>query len=164
MRNSKFLKEALEWAKSIVIAIIIAVIILYFIWPTRVKQHSMEDTLKSGQFIFASRFLYDIGEPELYDIAIMKVDYEGTGEKRLVKRIIGLEGDHIVIKEGVVTVNGIVLEENYILGDTTIGSVDLIVERGKAFVMGDNRQTSIDSRSFGTVFLEKIYAKVLFQK
>ena len=162
MENNKIKSELIDWIKSIVVAVIIAGIILYFILPSRVQQHSMENTLKPGQFIFASMFLYDIKEPEVYDIALMKIDYDGTGKKRLVKRIIALEGQHVVIKDGTVTVDGQLLEESYIKDEFTPGHIDLIVPSGHAFVLGDNRMVSVDSRGFGTVPLSKIYAKVLF--
>lgn len=163
MNKERVSKEVKDWTKSLIIAMVITAIILYFIWPTRVRQTSMENTLKNGQYIFASSFLYDIAEPEYLDIAVMKVNYDGTREKRIVKRIIGLEGDHIVIKDGKVFKNGQMLNEEYIKENNTVGEVDLFVPRGEAFVLGDNRQISVDSRAFGTVSLKKIYAKVLFK-
>lgn len=163
-KKSKLKTELMDWVKSIVVAVIIAAIILYFVLPSRVKQHSMENTLKPGQFIFASTFMYDINKPETGDIALMKVNYDGTREKRLVKRIIAVEGQHIVIKDGTVTVDGQLLVEEYIKDQTTPGYIDIIVPAKHVFVMGDNRLVSIDSRSFGTVPLSKVYAKVFSEK
>ncbi len=89
-----------------------------------------------------------------------------VGKKSYIKRVIGLPGEHISIKDGKVYVNDKVLEEKYLpLGVVTDGNgrgncIDLIVPEKAVFVMGDNRTESADSRYFGCVPLEKIESKV----
>ncbi len=98
-----------------------------------------------------SKFIY-------YILEINKTSY--------IKRIIGVEGDHIEIKEGQVYLNGEALEEEYIdegvvtdLGRYGVYS-DIIVPKGYVFVMGDNREHSTDSRCFGCIPVSKIEGKV----
>ena len=80
-----------------------------------------------------------------------------------IKRVIGIEGDHIKIEDGKVYLNGEELQEDYVAeGAVTISDryADLVVPEGYVFVMGDNREHSTDSRSFGCIPVEKIESKV----
>ena len=80
-----------------------------------------------------------------------------------IKRVIGIEGDHIKIEDGKVYLNGQELDEPYLdEGITTDGGTfnDIIVPEGYVFVMGDNRPHSTDSRSFGCIPIEKVESKV----
>ena len=83
-----------------------------------------------------------------------------------IKRVIGVEGDHIKIEEGKVYLNGKELEESYLRdGITTEGGnyTDITVPEGCVFVMGDNRPHSTDSRSFGCIPVKRIESRVLFR-
>jgi signal peptidase I len=85
-------------------------------------------------------------------------------KKALVKRIIGLPGDHIVIKDGLVYVNELQLQENQLLDGTTSGEVDVVVTEGNLFVMGDNRQNSNDSRgTVGLVSIKSIIGRMAYR-
>lgn len=87
-----------------------------------------------------------------------------VGKGSFIKRVIGVAGDHIVIKDGKVYVNDKILDESY-LQDTVITQEgnfnDIIVPEGYVFALGDNREASRDSRIFGCIPLEKIESKVL---
>ncbi|WP_206459773.1 signal peptidase I [Anaerovorax sp. IOR16] len=142
-------QNAKEWIKDIVFAIVIGLIIIQFIKPTIVKEHSMMPTLNENDYIFLSKQSYTFGEPKYGDIVVFHSDLktaEGK-EKMLIKRIIGLPGDVISIADGVVFRNGQPLDEPYTLEQytSTIMS-DITVPEDSLFVMGDNRQNSIDSR------------------
>ena len=85
---------------------------------------------------------------------------------RYIKRLIGLEGDRVQIKDGKVYVNGTELKEEYLPEGTTTKVVyynDVIVPEGCIYVLGDNRDESIDSRTFGCIPLEKVEGKVILR-
>lgn len=90
-------------------------------------------------------------------------------KKSYIKRVIGLPGDHVEIKDGSVYINGEKLEEDYLSSDVKTESVnggqylDIIVPEKTVFVMGDNRQDSIDSRKFGCIPYEKIEGKIVLR-
>ena len=162
------MKEVKEWIKDILIALIIAFLILQFIKPTFVKETSMTPTLQEYNFLLLSKQSYRFGDPKQGDIIVFHTNLKTqTGdEKLLIKRVIGLPGDVINIEEGIVTVNGEVLEESYIKEPYTSGLVeDLTVPEDNLFVMGDNRQNSTDSRdpSVGCVKIDDVYGKAVFR-
>ena len=90
-------------------------------------------------------------------------------KRSYIKRVIGLPGDHVEIKDGSVYINGEKLEEDYISSDVKTESVnggqylDIIVPEKTVFVMGDNRPDSIDSRKFGCIPYEKIEGKIVLR-
>ncbi len=166
--SEKNIKELKEWIKDILIAVIVAVIILQFIKPTFVRETSMLPTLQEYNFLFLSKQSYTFGEPKHGDIIVFHTNLKTqTGdEKMLIKRVIGLPGDTIDIEDGTVSVNGQVLDEPYIMDPYTSGYVkDVVVPEGNLFVMGDNRQNSIDSRdpNVGYVKIEDVYGKAVFR-
>lgn len=162
------LKELKEWIKDILIAVIVALIILQFIKPTFVRETSMLPTLEEYNFLFLSKQAYRFGEPERGDIIVFHTDLKTIdgSEKMLIKRVIALPGDTITIEDGVVTINGEAQEEPYTMDGYTSGYVkDLVVPEGSLFVMGDNRQNSIDSRdpSVGVIEIDDVYGKAVFR-
>ena len=158
-----------EWVKDILVAVVISVVILQFIKPTIVREHSMEDTLKENDYIIVSRQAYNLfGDPKRGDIIIFESDLKTeTGEdKLLVKRIIALPGDTISIKDGLVIINGEQLLEEYTKDGYTATEMDEItVEEGCLFAMGDNRQNSMDSRDsrIGMVSIDSVIGKAFFR-
>lgn len=166
--DKKYRNELKEWAKDIIIAIIVAVIILQFIKPTFVKETSMLPTLQEYNFLFLNKKAYFFGEPERGDIIVFHTDLktQNGDEKMLIKRVIGLPGEVIHIEEGQVMIDGEVLEEPYIMEPYTSGFVDnMKIPDDSLFVMGDNRQNSIDSRdaNVGLVKIQDVYGKAVFR-
>lgn len=162
------MKELKLWIKDILLAALVAVIILQFIKPTFVKETSMEPTLQEYNFIFLSKQAYRFGEPKQRDIIVFHTNLktQAGDEKLLIKRIIGLPGDHIQIADGTVTVNGEEQKEPYTKEPYTSGYVkDLVIPQGSLFVMGDNRQNSVDSRdpNVGLVKIEDVYGKAVLR-
>lgn len=148
-----------EWLLSIFISAILLIILYNLSWPMKVDGNSMENTLKSGQIVFINR-LYGLVE-SLDPGEIVVINYKEQGKKEyIVKRIIGVAGDHIEIKNGQVIVNGELQVEKDIK-ETTEGNIDLYVPVNAFFVMGDNRSSSKDSRSFGCVLEKDVEGKVL---
>ena len=155
---------------DILIALVLAGILLYFIRPTIVKQNSMENTLMPNDYVLLLRQAYKSEDPERGDIIVFKSDLvdETTGDdKLLIKRIIGLPGDEISISDDQLYINGEAYEEDYLAEgytpawDNPSEGETLTVPEGEYYVMGDNRAVSIDSRSsdVGTVSKEAIEGK-----
>ena len=166
MKMSDNLKE---WIRDLSIALIVGLIIIQFIKPTIVKEHSMEPTLEENNYIFLSKQAYNLfGDPQRGDIVVFHSDLTTVDgqEKMLVKRIIGLPGDTVMITGGEVYLNGEVLAEDYTKdGYTATEMEEITVPEGQVFAMGDNRQNSVDSRdeSVGCVPIDQIIGKAVLR-
>ncbi len=122
----------------------------------RVDGHSMRPTLQDGEFILVSKLNYFFGEVERGDIVVFH--YPLNPDQELIKRVIGLPGDHITVQDGVVTVNGQALDEPYIAA-TPLYSGEWAVPDKEIFVLGDNRNDSSDSHSWGFLPIKDIVGK-----
>ncbi|MDR0570847.1 MAG: signal peptidase I [Clostridiales Family XIII bacterium] len=150
-----------EWIRDILIAVAVALLIMQFIKPTIVKEHSMEPTLYENNYIFLSKQQYRFSDIKHGQIVVFhsNLESEDGKEKLLIKRVIAVPGDELEITGGAVYLNGEMLKEDYIKEQYTIGYVgDMMIPEGKVFVMGDNRQNSFDSRNpdVGLVSEDKI--------
>ena len=161
-----------ELLKDIIIAIVIVAVITIVIKPTIVKESSMEPTLYENNYLIINKLSYfHKDHPGHGDIIVFKSDLDktdGTGKKLLIKRVIGVEGDVITIENGTVYRNGKPLTETYVAGQETYANdgfevKDFRVEDDQVFVMGDNREVSLDSRSpeVGTVDESRIVGKAV---
>jgi len=143
--------------------IVIATIIVFnvIVGVSRVSGESMEPTLHDKQTVFFLRLNSDYQKGDIVSIKMPNGD-------KYVKRIIATEGDIIDISNGVVTVNGQTLDEGYSMGTTQKGTYDMTypyqVEQDTFFVLGDNRESSVDSRTFGPIIRSSIKGNLLFQK
>lgn len=180
--------EVLDYAKIILIALIITNILNVFVFSlSQVRQSSMEPTLIEKDQLIVEKLSYSFSDPKTGDIIVfideLTVDdsisarfkrlYDDMfaklnkkeGHLRLVKRVIGVPGDVINIEDGLVFVNGEQLDEPYLVVPTGAKSLEypLTVEEDYYFCLGDNRTVSYDSRDFGPVPIEKIEGKVLFR-
>jgi len=161
-------KSALLLLRDIGIAIGVIIIILQFVKPTIVFEHSMEDTLHPQDYVFLARQAYLFSDVQYGDIVVFKsalMDEKGT-YKNLIKRVIGLPGDVISIQDDAVYRNGERLDEPYTKDGVTLGEMaPVTIPSDSFFVMGDNRQVSTDSRSgiVGFVHQNRIDGKVFFR-
>ena len=166
-----------EYAESILIAIVMAIVIKTFVVQAfKIPSGSMIPTLKIGDHILVNKFIYGtklpftdrviipMKSPSRGDIIVFK--YPDDESKDFIKRVIGLPGDTVEIKDKTVHINGKPLEESYpIHGDKMVYPSGLqprdnfgpiVVPQGSYFAMGDNRDFSLDSRYWGFVTLNKI--------
>ena len=162
-------ENAKEWIKDILIAIVVAFLVLQFIKPTIVQEHSMENTLVANDYLFISKQSYRLfGDPQRGDIIVFhsSLTTSDGSEKLLVKRIIAIPGDTISITGGVVYINGEPQDEPYTKDGYTNTEMDEVyVPEGKLFCMGDNRQNSRDSRdrAIGLVDEDDVLGKAVFR-
>ena len=157
-------KVWLEYLKVIIVTLIITYGILYFVQISKVHGVSMLPTFHEGNIVLVDKVFYKHSEPKRNDIIV--VDYKDVNlkEKFLIKRVIGISGDHIEIKDNELYLNSELLEEDYIK-DVMVNVEDMVVDvpKGKVFVMGDNRNNSLDSRKLGYFdFEEDVIGKVFF--
>jgi signal peptidase I len=130
-----------------------------------VDQTSMLPTLHPGDRLVVVKAAYWFSDPARGDVVIISADWQPE-VGALVKRVIGLPGDTIEIKNGAVYINGSLLTEPYYNGTTTAspGGYDhVVLQQGQYFVMGDNRPGSEDSRVLGPVPRQDIIGRVCFR-
>ncbi len=124
----------------------------------RIDGSSMNPTLTDGQYLLINNVSYYLDEPETGDIIVFR---HPRNDLNLIKRVIGVPGDHIEISDRLVKVNGIALDEPYIASAPTYsGTWD--VPEGQYFVLGDNRNNSSDSHSWSFLPRENIVGKAMF--
>ncbi len=160
----KQIKEIFAWILTIVLAIVAARIInKYIIIKAEVPTGSMEHTIEVNDCILGLQTAYWFSEPERGDIVIFP--YPDNPEVTYVKRIIGLPGETVELKEGKVYINGESIEETYLKEEMYGAYGPYVVPEGCYFMLGDNRNSSQDSRRWANTFLKKedIMAKVLFR-
>lgn len=179
-------REILSTLAIIIIAPLVALFLTAFVFQSyEVDGPSMEKTLFNKDRLLVdkaprtwARITGHAYLPKRYDIIIFNLT-EGGGlgeptEKQLIKRVIGLPGDRVVVKDGVVTVynkenpKGFLVDqkgpEAAVIGDTTAPTeIDQTIKPGEVFVMGDNRPNSLDSRAFGPIDLNSIVGKLSFR-
>lgn len=160
-RELKFGKEtrrrSLDWLPGMLIFLLQAGIVCFlafvFVWYFGQKTgnvgESMNPVLKNGDVVLVNRFKYDASAPKRGDIIVFKPN----GNEHLhsyIKRIIGLPGETVQIKDSVIYIDGKILEENYITNEITdagLAAEPVKLAGDEYFVLGDNRQVSDDSRS-----------------
>lgn len=191
-RKRFYIKEIFEWIFVVGIAFIITLFIISNIGSlTQVKEQSMEPTFIENDRLIINKIGYILGEPKRGDIVILNkvntekgllinmlnefndikdnIQYRFTGiieKNNLIKRVVGVPGDEIDIRDGEVFVNGKV-EEGYSFKGKTFGESSLKypleVPDGKVFVLGDNREYSLDSRALGLIDYSQLKGKVFLR-
>ena len=171
--------EILEWVKMIVIVVVVVIVIDGVVLiNAKIPSASMENTIMTGDRIFGFRMAYGINidlfgleyhkkmkDPERFDIVIFK--YPDDEKQRFIKRIIGLPGEKVEIRDGKVYINDAEepLDDSFVK-ETPLGSFGpYTVPENCYFMLGDNRNNSKDSRFWENTFVEfdKIIGKALFR-
>jgi signal peptidase I len=156
MKHKIDIKKNRGWiivAAVIIIAIILRLCVFEFV---NISGESMLPTLKDGQLIFIWKPFYTAVRGEI-------VVFNSPKKTEVVKRVIGLPGETIEIKEGVVYINGAKLDQKYQYPTRFSESMPAtIIPADSIFLLGDNRDYSSDSRRFGAIRLNQIRGKMLF--
>lgn len=155
MKNTKKRKSALqEWLEAIVSSVVLTAFVIIFIAQSfSVQGLSMMPTLQNNQRLLVDKVSYRFVEPRKGDIIVFK--YPQNPKEEFIKRIIGVPGDTVAIIDGKLFINGLVIEEDYIYDTTIRGFLPQVVPEGHYFVLGDNRNNSLDSRDFRVGFVPK---------
>lgn len=151
--------EKRGWAISMAIAVTIAILLRLFVFEfVCISQSSMEPTLYSNNYVFMERVTYWFSQPLFGDVIICKFpDSNAT----YVKRVIGVAGDTLEIKDGVLYIND-EADRTYFSEDTQRMLPKTVVPEGSVYVLGDNRNVSVDSRTVGPLKLNMVLGKALF--
>lgn len=158
--------EIISWVKTILLAAVLAGLVNSFlIVNAQVPTGSMENTIMAGDRILALRTSYWFGEPERGDVTVFRYPDDPSGNTLYVKRIIGESGDMVWGEDGEIYVNGDILTEDYIAEETYGDFGPYIVPDGCYFMMGDNRNHSLDSRYWENKFVaeDEILGKVVLR-
>jgi signal peptidase I len=155
-RMVRFFRDILE---TILPAVLIALLINVFVGQaTRVEGQSMEPGLHTNQRLVVEKMSYRFRGPERFDIVVLRLPSQG--DELLIKRVVGLPGETVEIRNGHVYVDGQMLEEPFAVGETRPGrQSSVVIPPLHVFVLGDNRNHSNDSRSFGPVPIENIVGR-----
>jgi len=153
-----------EILKIVIVALLIVLPIRYFLFqPFIVKGQSMEPNFENGDYLIIDEISYRLREPQRGEVIVFRYPYNPS--QRYIKRIIGLPGELIEVKDGRVMVGNQVLnEEEYLPSGLTIpGNVRFLLDENEYFVLGDNRGSSSDSRQWGPLKRANIIGRVYFK-
>lgn len=149
---------ALDIIETLVLAVVLFIGINAVSARVRVDGISMRPTLENGEFVLINKMSYRFSEVERGDIIVFHFPLDP--EEELIKRVIGLPGDQVVVKNNQVYVNGQMLNEPYI-AQPPIYSGEWTVLEGQFFVLGDNRNNSNDSKDWGLLPAENVVGKAI---
>lgn len=152
-----------SWLRDILVAFAIAIfIIIFIVQPVKVEGTSMQPRLVDQERIFVNRFIYQFADIARGDVVVFW--YPRDRSKSFIKRVLGVPGDEVEIRNGMVYINGARVSEPYIdpeyLDNRSFPKV--VVPPGQYFVLGDHRNSSNDSRNWGFVAQPLIYGKAFF--
>jgi signal peptidase I len=150
--------------RDVAISVALAVILIVFIYqPVKVEGTSMMPGLTDQERIFVNKYEYKLGENNIQRGDLVVFHYPKDPRESYIKRVVGLPGDSVRILAGEVYVNGKKLDEPYVLDAyRDRDSMDReVVPQGSYFVLGDHRNSSSDSRSWGYVARDEIYGKAV---
>jgi signal peptidase I len=189
-KGKNIMGEIFSWILSLGVALLVALFIISnIVSMTMVMEQSMEPTFSQGDRLIVNRVGYFFTDPDRGEVVIfdknpiekgiirnmineisdirnsLKFRLTGSAEKNLlIKRVIGVGGDQVELIEGEVFINGERLQEPYL--DTMTysrGETSWTVPEGKLFVLGDNRENSLDSRVLGFIDTDQVKGKVAFR-
>jgi len=152
-------KHILEILGAVLVGVALFFLIHFSVQRAVVEGSSMEPSLQNEQVLLVSKLAYKFGEPERGDIIVFPPPHVLNPDKDYIKRIMGLPGETVEIKDGAVYINNTALEEPYITDPANGDFAKITIPANEYFVMGDNRNNSLDSRSGWTVPYDTIVGK-----
>lgn len=162
-------KESFEWLKALAVGVVIVLVVRIFLFSNYVVEGvSMQPTLQDGNKLVINKIGYQIGDFDRFDVIV----FHANESEDYVKRVIGLPGDEVAYEDDKLYINGEYYEEPYLeefkeegkrlTGDFTLEELtgETEVPEGQLFVLGDNREQSLDSRIFGFIDQDSVVGKV----
>lgn len=156
--NVNWGRFTLDILETLILAVVLFLGINALSARVRVDGFSMRPTLEDGEFVLVNKMSYRLGEINRGDIIVFHFPVNPSED--LIKRVIGLPGDRVAVHNGQVSVNGVVLSEPYIAEAPNYDGEWIVTDK-TLFVMGDNRNNSSDSHSWGLLPYEKIVGKAI---
>ncbi|HET7375576.1 MAG TPA: signal peptidase I [Anaerolineae bacterium] len=154
--RSNLLREIVETA---LLTAVIFLVVNTITGRFRIEGSSMEPNLHDGEYVIIDRVSYVLHPPERGDVIVF---VPPTGDKDYIKRVMGLPGDTVEVRNSQVIVNGKVLDEPYLNAPTNYTYGPQTIEPGHYFVLGDNRNNSSDSHSWGAIASSTIIGRAWF--
>lgn len=153
------MKNNHKLSKYIIILLVVFVFIQLFLpMIFRVKGTSMEPLYHENDYVIINYYSLN----KKYSFGDVIVIGKSNEHKEMLKRVIGVEGDHIVIKNNELFINDVKQTEDYILEKMNTKDMDFIIPEDNLFVLGDNRNDSIDSRQIGLIHTKNVLGKVIY--
>ncbi len=158
-------EQPTDWKRFVldILETLVLAVVLYFGINTisarvRVDGFSMKPTLQDGEYILVSKLAYKLGHPQRGDIVVFIFPVNPAED--LIKRVIGLPGDTISVQDGVLSINGVTMDEPYINAPPAYNGT-WKVSPEELFVLGDNRNDSRDSHQWGLLPIGKVIGKAV---
>ncbi len=156
-KRGGFRRFVLDLTETILLSLVLFLGINAISARIRIESISMQPTLYAGNFVIVNKIAYFLNQPQRGDIIVFKYPPD-PGREPYIKRVIGLPGDQVRVNDGTVYVNNKPLSEPYISAPPRYEGV-WEVPAGMLFVLGDNRNSSSDSHTWGMVPLENVIGK-----
>ena len=157
------IEQSTNWKRFVldILETLVLAVVLYFginavSARVRVDGFSMRPTLQDGEYILVNKLAYKFSEPQRGDIIVFI--FPVNPEEDLIKRIIGIPGDTVTVQDGILTVNGAVVDEPYINAPPAYNGTWQVPE-GNLFVLGDNRNDSRDSHQWGLLPMQNVIGR-----
>ena len=162
MKDKKEKNSVMGYVIYAIAGVVLAIILNIFLGLVIVNGHSMDSTLRDKQILIMYKNTENL---KAGDIVVAKIKRFDNGEdETIIKRVIATEGQTVEIKNGKVLVDDVEIKEDYINEPMDIQSYDKVtVPKGEIYVMGDNRNHSLDSRIQGTISLDNVEGRILFK-
>lgn len=150
---------ARELLETLVLTLVIFLLVRTVIQNFRVEGMSMEPNFHDGQFLLVNKLGYRLGEPQRGDVIVFR--YPLDPSRDFIKRVIGLPGETIEIRNGQVFINNQFIDDPAAINEASYNLAPTVLGPEELFVLGDNRPNSSDSHSWGTLPLDLVIGKVV---